>query len=668
MLPRKTTCKVGILAALFFCSVTPIRTQVFDLDKDREQMVALDGLWRFHPGDDPRWADPDFDDSQWPLISSTKGWSDQGYKNMSGTAWYRARVHISRPEEPLSLYVPRILCSYEVYADGKLLGGMGSMPPHPVHYVTPIAVYGLPQPRNSEANALLLAIRVWHSPVVASWWSGGIQGGIRIGSSAAVEDRRASEIYRRAWSQTGAIFLGILELLAGLTALAFFLARRNEQEYVWFGVMILLGAAENFFLTSIRFHQIGIVNRDLIGIALDTGQQLARIFFYLRLLGSKRNWLFWVAIVSASLYFVLAVAEGLYLLTPPQLNVISALLFVPIAAWTLNLVIRRAGRRFPDARLLLVPILLDTLANLLGWVWVFGYQTGLYSVPGLDRLFSTWEWPFPFSLNNAVDASFLIAMQTILLLRFTRSRRHEEQLAGEFEAARVVQQVLIPEAISAVPGFGIQSVYKPFGEVGGDFFQVLSIRAGGVLVIIGDVSGKGMPAAMAVSLLVGTIRTLAHYTQNPGEILAAMNQRMLARSRGGFTTCLVIRVDTDGTLTIANAGHLSPYINGRELPIENGLPLGLVVGTAYPECTAQLENGATLTLITDGVVEARARNGELFGFERTDSIATLRAEHIANTAAAFGQEDDITVLTITRVAAGQESLVTRTLAVSPFTS
>ena len=84
----------------------------------------------------------------------------------------------------------------------------------------------------------------------------------------------------------------------------------------------------------------------------------------------------------------------------------------------------------------------------------------------------------------------------------------------------------------------------------------------------------------------------------------------------------------------------SPYINGRELPIENGL-LGLVDGTAYPECTAQLENGATLTLITDGVVEARARNGELFGFERTDSIATLRAEHIANTAAAFGQEDDI---------------------------
>src|SRR5580698_2968988 len=102
-------------------------------------------------------------------------------------------------------------------------------------------------------------------------------------------------------------------------------------------------------------------------------------------------------------------------------------------------------------------------------------------------------------------------------------------MAAELEAGRVVQQVLIPEEIPTVEGFEIQSVYKPYGEVGGDFFQVLPVKSGhgGVLVIIGDVSGKGMPAAMTVSLLVGTVRTLAHYTQGPGEILAAMNQRML---------------------------------------------------------------------------------------------------------------------------------------------
>jgi serine phosphatase RsbU (regulator of sigma subunit) len=146
-----------------------------------------------------------------------------------------------------------------------------------------------------------------------------------------------------------------------------------------------------------------------------------------------------------------------------------------------------------------------------------------------------------------------------------------------------------------------------------------------------------------------------------------MNQRMLARSRGGFTTCLVLRVDANGTTTLANAGHLAPYLDGRELPIENGLPLGLAESSTYPESTGRLENGATLTLMTDGVVEARARNGELFGFDRTASIATLRAEHIANTATAFGQEDDITVVTIARVAVGQESLIA-TAAPAPLTA
>src|SRR5581483_5620007 len=97
-------------------------------------------------------------------------------------------------------------------------------------------------------------------------------------------------------------------------------------------------------------------------------------------------------------------------------------------------------------------------------------------------------------------------------------------------------------------------------------FQVVPQPAGGALIAIGDVSGKGMPAAMTVSLLVGTFRTLAHFTDSPSAILSAMNQRMIGRSQGGFTTCLVLRLDGNGTLTMANAGHLAPYVDGREVP------------------------------------------------------------------------------------------------------
>jgi hypothetical protein len=216
----------------------------------------------------------------------------------------------------------------------------------------------------------------------------------------------------------------------------------------------------------------------------------------------------------------------------------------------------------------------------------------------------------------------------------------------ELEAARTVQQVLIPDEIPSVPGFKIESVYRPAGQVGGDFFQILPLLGGGVLVVIGDVSGKGMPAAMTVSLLVGTLRTLAHYTASPGEILAAMNRRMLVRSKDGFTTCLVVRADPDGTLTMANAGHIPPYCDGEELTIESGLPLGLLAQSIYEEAKIELKPGAQITLLTDGVVEARSATGELFGFARAQTWSYKSAKQISEAACAFGQDDDITVVTL----------------------
>jgi serine phosphatase RsbU (regulator of sigma subunit) len=250
------------------------------------------------------------------------------------------------------------------------------------------------------------------------------------------------------------------------------------------------------------------------------------------------------------------------------------------------------------------------------------------------------------SLTLILDFVMQLAVLAILVLRFTRTRRDGARLAAELEAARAVQQVLLPNETPSLPGFRIDSVYRPAGEVGGDFFQIVSAPAGGALAIIGDVSGKGMPAAMTVSLLVGTFRTLAHYTQSPGKILAAMNERMLGRNNGGFTTCLCVRVDADGAMTAANAGHLAPYLDGKELNLENGLPLGLSADADYAESNFTLAPGARLTMLTDGVIEAQSATGELYGFDRTAAISTQAAESIAQAAGQFGQEDDITVLTL----------------------
>jgi serine phosphatase RsbU (regulator of sigma subunit) len=121
---------------------------------------------------------------------------------------------------------------------------------------------------------------------------------------------------------------------------------------------------------------------------------------------------------------------------------------------------------------------------------------------------------------------------------------------------------------------------------------------------------------------------------------------MLARSSGGFTTCLVLRADTDGKLTVANAGHIPPYLAGKELALESALPLGISAQSTYAESTFQLGRNQQLTLLTDGVVEARDRAGTLLGFERSAALSIQPAEAIARAAQSFGQDDDITVLTL----------------------
>jgi serine phosphatase RsbU (regulator of sigma subunit) len=170
-------------------------------------------------------------------------------------------------------------------------------------------------------------------------------------------------------------------------------------------------------------------------------------------------------------------------------------------------------------------------------------------------------------------------------------------------------------------------------------------------VAIGDVSGKGLKAAMIVSLIVGTLRTVAVYTQKPAEILAELNTRLHGRFANGFVTCVVLRIPLDGPIVIANAGHIAPYLDGRECELDGSLPLGIVLEMKYEESTLALAAGDTLTLLTDGVPEAQNARKEFFGFDR---LAGLLAKHpsaaqVVEAACSFGQEDDLTVLTLTRL-------------------
>ena len=376
---------------------------------------------------------------------------------------------------------------------------------------------------------------------------------------------------------------------------------------------------------------------------------VALIEFVRLILGIKPSrWILGLEIANFLGYFAANLNNMGYLSALPTV----AGYFLPaltVKAILVGFLLRGLLRGNRDARVVLPAVAIVSVADywycltLVSNLWQWHLR-----IPALpDLRFETYFMDF-WTMWGAI---YCVTMLLFLVLRTIGIAREGARVASELEAARIVQHVLIPEEIPDVPGFALHSVYMPAGQVGGDFFQIIPLASGGVLVVIGDVSGKGMPAAMTVSLLVGTFRTLAHYTQNPSDILAAMNTRMLARSHGGFTTCLVLRADADGTMTVANAGHIAPFLAGEELPLENGLPLGLSAATNYVESTFHISPGEQLTLITDGVVEARDKTGTLFGFERTAALSLQPAEAIASAAQSFGQEDDITALTLTATAA-----------------
>ncbi|MGC2252338.1 MAG: PP2C family protein-serine/threonine phosphatase, partial [Acidobacteriaceae bacterium] len=210
------------------------------------------------------------------------------------------------------------------------------------------------------------------------------------------------------------------------------------------------------------------------------------------------------------------------------------------------------------------------------------------------------------------------------------------------------------EELPQVPGLTIESEYRPAREVGGDFFQILPQPTdGSVLIVVGDVTGHGLQAGMLVALIVGAIRADAAHSNDPMTALNALNQRLCERGEA-HATGLALRVAQDGMVTLANAGHLPPYLNGKELPMEGALPLGMMPTAKFSLMHFQLAPGDRLLMMSDGVVEAQDKDGQLFGFERVNQLLeqSITAAEVAAAAQNFGQQDDILVLRITREASG----------------
>lgn len=606
--------------------------------------AAITAPWRFHTGDDPAWTAPGFDDSQWPLVRIDKPWSEQGYKGYSGFAWYRIRVKLPATHEPLALAMSRIADADEIYANGALIGTDGQMRPTQVWRYTVPSLLNIPLAPDMQGQTIDLAIRVWESsreaPIAEA-------GGASLPLLGTAQDVKGICRLRLDNSVVSSLPFWITDFVAGLIglfSLALFLMRHEAREYAWAALFLFCAPAIGIELWLGRVYELKVpvgafVLYDLIAIGA--------IFWFLFV------WSFVRARVDrllvAGIAIALLIPVGISLSVLGYISVSHFQAVYAVARLSIGIIIfiklvhlARQGNR--DAQLFLLPFLLSSVVEfiqsamaVLYWAGlVRGYHLVLYRGNGF-----TVGWD-----ESSLLLSYF-AIGTVLVLRFTRSAQEEQRLSTEMESAHQVQAQLVPLRLPATPHFRFEAAYLAASEVGGDFYQIFPQSDGGVLVAIGDVSGKGLKAAMLGSQVVGALRSLAQESLHPAQILARLNQQLTASSDGGFVTCCVARVSTSGTLNIANAGHLAPYRNGVELTPESGFPLGIISGVRFAETSVTLDPGDRLTFLSDGVVEARNASGELFGFERTASLSIESADQIARAAQQFGQDDDITVLTLT---------------------
>jgi hypothetical protein len=632
----------------------------FDYQASRQPVVSLDGLWRFHPGDAPRWSDPAFDDSNWALLRSDQPWSDQGYPGMSGFSWYRFTIVVPATHPALSLDLPPILTSWQAFVDGKLVASVGHMPPNIFPSVNSnyqlVPLIG-PESGAEDATShrIQIAIRVWHSPI----WSSYIGGGPSYGPQIAGDSRLVAAEQKHHDEHRRLIFVdyfsyAIVASIVGITIIGLFLFRPQEREYLWFAIVLMAKSIDAALTVIYQVYAVPPVPiYDIFDGSLVACAQIALMLFLTRVLKLRRGF-FW------NIIFVLALASPVFnvLYWPGWMSaaaggLIQVFCLLPSSVWMLAILSAGAYRRNPNARLLLLPVALVQGLWLADNIVIALNQFGL---PVEARIIETPVVVAPFTMHPALLAEllFLLAMLAFLIRRFTIARRREERWEGALEAARQVQNLLLPEAIPQVEGFKVDCIYRPADMVGGDFFQILPTDDGNLLIVVGDVAGKGLPAAMMVSMIVGTIRSEAAHANDPAQLASALNDRMTARSlskpgndlASGFTTCLCAHLSTSGRLVMANAGHIPPYRNGEELPMPGALPLGMLGGVAYDLVTVQLAPGDRLTFVSDGVVEAQSKSGELLGFERTQELSTKSAAEIAEIANRFGQVDDITVVTI----------------------
>jgi hypothetical protein len=640
--------------------------------------VELSGLWKFHIGDDIAWAGQDFDDSSWgtqdltppdgsanPELGSSgyiPGWTANGYPKHTGFAWYRLRVNVQSSHGRLAIKMPnQVDDAYQLYVNGQLLGELGSFGEHrATAYSTLPRAFRLP--RELRNGPITIAVRTWmdSASIFLAPDAGGMHEPPVLGHAGVIETLTQLD-----WDDTahvvGSGFLEMLILLlAWIVAVSLLSMDRTEPSYLWLSLVCAVTILSNGVVLIVSF---------VPWIALTSGVILQTVIISPIRIGLwVIFWGYWFRI--GQMQWIHRVVWGLVALTMVGNAMMSAPIYgehVPVHAAVYLTPILLALRLCFGVLLCAITVQGIRKQKTEGWlafsavllvaIALFQPQLRLLHI---KTAFDVLGFAFQLGTISTIFSLFLITV--MLLRRFLQAQRKREQWKAEIEQARQVQHVLIPEELPTVSGFAIESEYRPAREVGGDFFQILPRPDGSVLIVVGDVTGKGLQAGMLVALIVGAVRTAVQYHSEPLILMNSLNDRLWGRGRAS-ATCLILRITRDGQVTMANAGHLPPYLNGAEVPMEGSLPIGVIPGAEFFVTDFAMAPGDTLMLMSDGVAEAQDENKQLFGFERIEKMLEkpISAAALASAAEAFGQEDDILVLRIQRDPRSQSTVDARSV-------
>ena len=263
--------------------------------------------------------------------------------------------------------------------------------------------------------------------------------------------------------------------------------------------------------------------------------------------------------------------------------------------------------------------------------------------------------------NLAIQAAPALRVAQLVRQQQEEARRRE-RLEQELRIARLIQQMLLPRELPQLPGWQLAAYYRPAREVSGDFYDFMPLPDGRLIVIVADVTDKGVPAALVMATTRGVLRAAAERMVSPGKVLARVNDQLVPEIPDNmFVTCLYSVLDpAKRTLRFANAGHGMAFRRSAQGVSElraTGMPLGLMPNMQYDESEVQLDPGDTVLLQSDGLAEAHNARKEMFGFPRVkqlmndhpggpDLVDTLVAELERFTAGGWLYEDDVTLLAI----------------------